>query len=97
MYPMERKGSGDTCDATYLDMKSSCCGDNQYTACKEKPCLDYEGECSFKRTMVYLAYYIIGEKLLPDDDFSGYDEKGNASTRRGFLFSNDLGTRESFT
>ena len=31
----------------------------------------------------------VGEKLLPDDDFSGYGEKGNASTRRGFFFSSE--------
>ena len=40
---------------------------------------------------------LLGEKLLPDGDFSGYVEKGNASTRRGFLFSNGLGKTESIT
>ena len=40
---------------------------------------------------------IIGEKLLPDGDFSGYVERGNALTRRGFLFSNELGTMEFIT
>ena len=36
-------------------------------------------------------------KLLPDGDLSGYVEKGNASTRRGFLFINDLGTSDTIT
>ena len=27
----------------------------------------------------------LGEKLLPDGDFSGYVENGNASTRPGFF------------
>ena len=42
-----------------------------------------------------VTYEILGEKLLPDGDFSGYVEKGNASTRRGLLFSDDFGTTES--
>ena len=37
------------------------------------------------------------EKVLPDGDFSGHVETGNATTRRGFLFSNDLSKTESIT
>ena len=47
--------------------------------------------------LLSISYDFLGEKLLPDGDFSGYVEKGNASTRRGSLFSNWLGTTESIT
>ena len=48
-------------------------------------------ECDGDLRVVKGTLVILGEELHSDGDFSGYVEDENASTRRGFIFSNWLG------
>ena len=43
-----------------------------------------------------IGYENIGEKLLPDDDFSGYVQKGNAFTLRRFPIHKSVRPRLRF-